>query len=317
MPEMTFDEQHLADDIYEAIQTSMRMSDRSQQQAEWRVGVSDLGWCSEKVRRMLDKQEPDTQPDLLQAFIGTWVGEGVETAVAAYYPDAIIQTEVTLHLVGDGGEYNITGHPDVILPGEGILIDNKTVDGLAVTERTGPNQAKQFQRHCYAKAAHDEGLFGDLPLELVRVANAWVDRAGVDRRVHVQMEPYSQEIVDDAGRWLDDVVYAFTHGEEARKEPAREVCALYCGFYRTCRAYDTDVEGRLTDPDVLTAVDVYQEGLELEREGKRLKDQAKSALQGVSGTTGSFAIRWTHVNESVIKPGVRRGYDKLDIKRLP
>lgn len=312
---MDDEEQYLADAIYGSMMDLSNFSDRSLQAGAFQMGVSDLGWCSEKARRMLDHQIPE-RTDLLAAFVGTWIGQGVETAIGATVPSAILQAEVTLVLEGDSGVYRLTGHPDVILPDDGILLDGKTDYGLNTVRRSGPSTQQQYQRHGYAKAAWDAGYFPDIELTDVRVANAWVDRAAIDKGVHVQMEPYDPDIVAEAGRWLDDVVYAYTHGEEARKEPPRNVCAETCGFFRTCRAYDTDVEGRLTDPAVLTAVEMYDEGAALEKRGRQLKDEAKAHLKEVSGTTGQFSIRWVHVNESEIKPGVRRAHDKLEIRRI-
>jgi hypothetical protein len=95
------------------------------------------------------------------------------------------------------------------------------------------------------------------------------------------------------------------------------MCAVVCGFYETCRAYDTDVEGLLTDQPTLVAVDMYREGMNLEKQGRKLKDEAKQHLVGVKGSTGQFQVRWTHINETVIPESTRQGYDKLEVRPLP
>jgi len=305
----------LAEDIYDAIMASSRYSERSQQTSAFRMGVSDLGWCSERMRRMIDRQVPE-DTDLLAAFIGTWIGEGVERAIAARYPDAIIQAEVSLTLEGDYGTYNLTGHPDVILPEQGILLDGKTAYGLSTVARQGPSQQQQFQRHGYAKGAHDAGLFGDLPLEEVRVANCWLDRAAVDKGVHVDMEPYDPDWVKRAAEWLDDVVYAYTNQEEARKEPPREMCAKVCGFFTVCRAFETDAQGLITDRAILDHVEAYVEAQQEESDARRRKDQAKRHLEGVRGSTGAYTVRWIHVNETLTQPSVRKAHDKLEIRKI-
>lgn len=310
-------EKWLADAIYHAIQRASHESVRSLQSRDFRAGVSDLGYCSERVRRMLDEQVPE-DTDVLQAFLGTAIGDHVEQAVARTFPDAIIQSTVSVALQGEERFYTLTGHPDIVLPTEGVLIDVKTSFGLAMAERNGPDQNKQFQRHCYAKGAWEAGLFDpSIPLEQVRVANAWVDRGGVEKRLHVDMEPFDQSVVDDAGMWLDEVVYAYLHQEEARKEPPREVCAVTCGFFAECRAFDTDVEGLIREPKLLDAVALYREGADLEKQGKRMKDEAKVELNGVQGSTGEFLVRWTHVNETAIPATTRRGYDKLEVRKMP
>jgi hypothetical protein len=309
------EEQLLADDIYDAVMASSRYSVRSKQSSEFKMGVSDLGFCSERMRRMIDRQVPE-DTDLLAAFIGTWLGEGVEVAIAAAYPNALVQREVSLTLEGDHGTYRLSGHPDVILADDGLLLDVKTDYGLGTIARQGPSQQQQFQRHGYAKAAHDMGLFGDIPLGDIRVANFWLDRAAIDKYGHVQMEPYDPEQVRLAAEWLDDVVYAYTQDEEARKEPPREMCAVTCGFFTVCRAFDTDAQGLITDPSIIDHVQAYTEGMDMVREGTKLKDQAKRHLEGIKGSTGEFTIRWVHVNEALTAPGVRRAHDKLEIKKI-
>jgi hypothetical protein len=313
---MNDDEKMIAEQLYDAIQDMSNNSERSKQSQEFRLGVSDIGFCSERARRMLDQQVPD-ETDVLKAWIGTELGRGMDEAAKRVWPNALIQSEVTLTLVGENHTYNLTGHPDVILPDEGILLDNKTDYGLTTIERTGPSDSQQFQRHGYAKAAWDAGYFRGRPLDEIRVGNVWLDRAGIEERLFVQLEPYDQSWVDHAGAWLDDVVYAYLNGEEARKEPPRDMCAVVCGFFPVCRAYDTDVEGLIRDEVALTAVSMYAEGRDLERTGKRLKDEAKRHLAGVSGSTGEYLVRWTHHNESLVPESTRRAYDKLEVRPIP
>jgi hypothetical protein len=308
---MNEEEQALAATVYEAIQLSSNYSHRSMQARAFQVGISDLGWCSERTRRMLQQETPDDS-DALAAFIGTAIGDHVERAVTDAWPHAIRQAGVSVTLQGERGVYNISGHPDLLV--DNTVIDVKTARGLGVARRTGPSQQQQFQRHCYAKGAVESGLLTG-PLDKVKVANVWIDRAADEHEAHVHMEPYSEQVVESAGWWLDDVVYAYVHGEEARKEPAREVCEKVCGFYSTCRAMDTDVEGLLTDDETLAAVDMFSEGTRLEREGKRLKDQARSHLSGITGSTGEYTVRWTHINESEVAY-TRGGYERLDIRRV-
>ena len=173
---------------------------------------------------MLKRMQPE-DTDMLAAAIGTAVGDYVEKAVVAHgTAEWIAQPEVTVVLRGDGGTYHVMGHPDLIDPA-GLVVDVKTHRGLSGPERTGPTQQQQFQRHCYAAGAHAAGLFGDLPLEEVRVANVWFDRAADDKRAYCHMEPFSHEIVQQATWWLDDCIYAFVNNTEARKEPPRAMCA--------------------------------------------------------------------------------------------
>lgn len=315
MTDMTEEERLVAETVYAAIQHASAYSPRAMQGREFKLGVSDLGFCSERVRRTIDQQVPE-ETDNLPAFIGTAIGDHVEKAIPYVWPDAIIQSEVEVPLTGEQHAYVLGGHPDIILP-DGLVLDTKTGYGLETARRTGANQSQQFQRHLYALGAHLAGLFNpDVKLEEVRVGNVWIDRTATEREVHVQIEPYDPDIVQAAAEWLDEVVYAFLHNEEARKEPPRDMCAKVCGFYRECRLYDTDVEGLITDEEHLAAVDLYVEGREMESTGKRLKDQAKAHLDGVVGSTGEHQVRWTWVNPSLVPEYMRAGYSKLEVRSM-
>jgi hypothetical protein len=313
----------MASGIYSAIQAATVATERADQDREYKVGISTLGWCSERTRRML-KQEDPGDTDMLTAWLGTAIGDAAEQAVLQHlWPDALIQPTVTLTLRGERQRtYSIPGHPDVILPW-GVVVDFKTQDGLLVAERTGMDERqKKFQRHGYALAAFEDGLFNDdVGLDDVLVGNCWIDRSGSEKRVLVRLEPYDPEVTRETLDWLEEVVWAFQTDSEARKEPPREMCAKTCGFFATCRAYDTDVSGLLTDADTLAAMDLYLEGQRLASDGRKMQDQAKSVLRGTEGFAvldgQRLSLRWTHVNEVLTAPSVRRAHDKIELKRLP
>ena len=315
-------EQRLATDIYESMMRTMHESDRSKQAQEFVVGISDLGYCSERLRRFLDRQVPD-EVDMLPAFHGTWLGEGIEQAFKAAHPEALIQQDITVTLVGDTGTFVIPGHPDIIW--HNILLDAKSADGLEIPRRKGmEDQQKKFQRHAYAKGAHEAGLFGDIPLEEVMVGNVWIDRSARERTLLVKLEPYDPAVVEEATQWLDEVVYIYDRNEgkppeeqdEAMKEPAREVCRKTCGFFVPCRGYDTDVEGLITDPDLLAAVDIQIEAADLTKRANRLKKEAKAALDDVAGSTGSYLVRWIEVGPVEVPAMIRSGYKRLQVTKI-
>lgn len=311
---MTAEEEATSRAFYEAVQTATNQTARSIQASGHRVGVSDLGHCSERVRRhLLGQEEPAT--DKTAAFIGSALGDHIEAAMMALYPNMIRQSEVSITLYGDTGTYVLLGHPDLIEP-SGKLIDVKTTRGLNRVRRTGPSQQQQFQRHLYAKASHQAGLFDDdVALEDVKVANVWFDRAGDDREPYVHEEPYDERIVEAATAWLDDVVYAFQHGEEARKEPPIQMCEKACGFFLDCRAGRGGPQGLINDPDMLAAVEMQREAMDLERRARRLKDEAKAALQGVEGSTGHYTVKWVKISGGHVEYD-RAAYMKLDIRPI-
>jgi hypothetical protein len=311
---MSPEDEALAEEVYAAIMADAVHSERGEQAAEFRVGMSDLGYCSERTKRMLNHEVPEPT-DMLLAWIGTVLGEGLEDALAKHMDTEVVtQAEVTTPLKGEHATYNVMGHPDIILPRRGVVLDGKTSYGLRLAERVGVDQQKQFQRHGYGYGAWLEGFFGDLPLEEVRVGNIWIDRSGKERRVHVQTEPFSDAVLEDAARWLDETVYAFKHKQEAQKEPPREVCFATCGFYDTCRGLETDVEGLIRDPWALEAIRMYRQGHETERSGKAMKDEAKASLIGVEGSDGEFSLRWVEVGEVKVEGFVRAPHRRIDLK---
>jgi hypothetical protein len=303
-------EQRIADSLYAAMMNASQSTERAEQDKEFKVGISSLGHCSELVRRMIARIEPAGEQDWLAAILGTAMGEWIEThAVPQVWPDAITQSEVTVTLKGDTGTYNVLGHPDV------VVLDNKGTSKMGVVRKVGPKAQQQFQRHLYGKAAWEAGMFPNHSLEEVRVGNVWHDRSAQEKNLHVQIEPFNPEVVDEATAWLDDVVYAYMAGEEARKEPHRAFCEGYCPHFSTCRAEDTDVEGLITDPETLAGVDLLLEAKALESEAKRKKNQAQIALKGVQGSTGTYTVRWVSVNGGPVSFN-RESYMRLDVRKV-
>lgn len=309
-------EQRLSAEFYEAAMDWSNRTERSMQEQDKVIGVSNIGHCSEYVRRLLIHEEPSQVPDKWAAFLGTWIGAGVEQAILAKFPQAVIQSEITIALETDQGTFEITGHPDIII--DNMVIDAKSVNQLSTVTsyRTFEEDLqKKFQRHLYGWGCWEAGQFGDIPAEEVLVGNLWVDRSGRDHEFHVRLEPLSAEVIDLAKDWLATVVYAYKQGSEAPKEPQRTFCENWCEFYGPCRGGDSDVEGLITDERHLKAVDLYKEGAALAKEGKSMQDQAKDELTGVSGATDQWVIRWVEVGPSEIPATVRRGYSKISFSK--
>lgn len=317
-------EQALADSLYAAIQTATTSTARSQQAREFRIGVSDLGFCQERTRRMLGGETPG-ETDMILAWIGTVLGDAAEDAFIAANPTWVKQSEVEviMKVLVNGEPYQVVipGHPDVINPAEGILLDVKTDDGLADVERNGPTKSHLFQRNLYAVGAYEAGLFSPLiGLDDIRVGNVWIDRAGRDKRLHVNLRPLDLDVVDEARTWLEDVIYAHVNNEPAEKTPPRDMCAVVCGFYEVCRLFDTDVSGLLDDPVLIQNAEMYLEGRDLEREGKRLKDQAKQKLSGFDGIVPvgerKFVLRNTWRNPTEVAGFTKRGYSQIELREV-
>jgi hypothetical protein len=317
---MTKEEQALANAFYQAIQDASHESPRSQQAGRFQIGISDLGFCPERTRRMLDGQVPD-RTDVLAAWVGTALGDHAEQAWIAKYPEwrRQLPIEVTLRVnIGDAKyAVSIPGHPDLVHP-SGKMLDVKTDFGLSDVEKYGISDQQQYQRHLYGLGCWEAGYFPGVELEDVKVGNMFLDRGAVDKRAWVSLEPFNIDVVTEARDWLEDVVYHVVNNESAEKKPPRDMCAVVCGYYEECRAFDTDVTGLVTDPDVLRHVRTYREGQEMASAGERLKKQAKVHLDGINGMVKLdetvFQLRHTWVNPVVQPEVVKRGYSKIELR---
>lgn len=107
----------LAEDVASAIKTWTHNTPRTQQSRNHQIGVSDLGFCREFTRLMIIEEEFTDDPPIHKAFIGTWIGEGIETAIKSVFPDVRTGMKTTVTLPSG---IILTGHPDLVLP-RGVL----------------------------------------------------------------------------------------------------------------------------------------------------------------------------------------------------
>lgn len=297
--------------LFGLIDEAMDTSARSLYAQGKKVGVSDIGGCREYVRRLIaDEEFTDPRKNFMAAFMGTAFGRELEDAYKRRHPDALIQQAVEVPLDLQGFKFTIPGHLDIVHPKINTIIDNKTKNGLAVVRKSGGDMQHKFQVTLYGYACVKAGLLKPEPT----LALAYYDRSGVEQAPHIVMWEWDQSIFDAAIEWLNDVVYALTQGEEASKDKPRDWCYSFCPFATACRGGDTDVEGLIEDETIVTAIDLYKDALARETAAKRDKDTAKKELVGIGGRTKDWVLRWVHINESEIKAGTRRAYDKIDIR---
>lgn len=309
----------VAAEIRQVMYDAAHKSERSMQSADYRLGVSDIGLCHEKTRRMILQMPPDEEEvHYLPSFIGTAIGDLLEREIVARRPGQwLVQQELLIPLPDVSERMTgraLPGHADLICPEWNLLLDAKAPANIPVIERMGVKQNYRFQRHLYAWGAINAGILTE---QDCLVGNVFIDRSGEREQPHVDLEPFSMDVVTDAARWLDEVFYAVYNQEEAEKDPPIEFCAGWCQWYLSCRALDRKIEGGLiTDEELLTAVKVYTEAHEEEKEAAKRKAAAKRTLLGITGSTGEHAVKWVHVNESVIPATVRSAYDRLSITRI-
>ena len=302
----------MAAQTYEAVREFDRSKERTAQSDDRILGVSDIGKCREMVRRMiLDEPFTDERDDFMPSFIGTAMGDWIERAVRAKYPDVRTQMEVVVGLdLPSGTRIELMGHPDMV--GADWLLDNKTKNGLGVFRHNGPTTQQRFQPPLYAKGLIDAG---ELPEDCTVGLVVW-DRSGAEERPVVWAEPFSRDVVREAAEWLDDAVYAVRMDEEAHCDATREFCQRYCPYGSVCPQHaHSDASGLIEDEEVQQAIRTYVSASAAAREAERDKATAKAVLKGVTGNTADYSVRWVSVPESEIPASTRSGYDRLYVTK--
>lgn len=301
-------EQTMGEKIMAAVDAYNADLPRSKQEL---LGVSDVGGCREYGRRVVAQIEPSDTRSTWPASLGTAVDAFVKTALDHVYSNVMI-TDAEVEVAYPNGA-TLTGHPDVVCShGVNAVIDIKTRDGVIAVGRSGPTMQQRFQVHSYAKGLIDAGVLTGTPTCII----VWLDRSGSTADTFTWQEPYDPAVVNEASIWIEDVMYAVRSGEEASKDKPFDFCERYCQFFTDCRKQDWDPEGLLQDEEVVSAADLYLEGMATEKRGKLMKGEAKKALIGVSGSTGRALVRWTYIGPSEIPSLVRNGYDRLDVKAV-
>lgn len=307
--------------LYESIQNAANGTDRSKQQQDFFLGVSNLGHCRNYAALMTKQTPPSDERDKTAAFIGTVLGDALEQQIKKDHPEWLIQEELMFPLPS-GGE--IPGHSDIIVPSwaeepeNGIyqgVWDLKSKAELEAIRKYGPNQQQIFQIHAYAKAAIEKGLLD--PEKPIVVQDVFYDRSGKNVTPYAVAHLYHQNVIDMIDEWVGDVTYAVIHNEEASKDMPVEWCMNWCEYATVCRGTEPVEGGLITDPDILAAVDMHREAQGLEKRAKELKRTAKIHLEGVEGSTGEFRVKSVWVNPVEIAATTRAGYTKIDLRPVP
>jgi hypothetical protein len=293
-------------DEYAALwKTSVRAHDagraRTVQTESGIIGISDLGGCKEKVRRKILGLPHSNSLDNTSAVVGTWIHEGALNARKALFPELLIEQE--LHVTLPNGA-RVLGHADEIDPSEPSVTDLKTVDGLAHVRRHGSTEHQKWQRAMYYKAAAEAGL---VPVEGM-TRNIWLDRSGKDSSVVVEQEPYNSHYVNEASAWLDDVLYAVQHNEEASKDQPVPWCMSFCEYAKDCRMGALAAGGPIADPYVAETAVAFREVKDRHEADAAYLEAAKDVLRGHEGSAGDVNVRWITVQAA-------NPYLRLEVRR--
>ena len=307
--------------FHDAIQNASNNTARSMQQHDFMLGVSNLGHCKNYAALMMKQIPFSDKRDKTAAFFGTIAGAAIEAQLKIDHPGWMFQESLFFPLPSGGG---VDSHPDIIIPFsaqqpelgyyQGVW-DGKSKAELETIKKVGPSQQQIYQVHAYAKAAIEAGVLD--PAHPIVVGDVYFDRSGRDVTPHAVMHLYTEDVITFIDEWVNDVKYAVIHNEDASRDMPREWCWSYCEYATACRGNDTDVEGLLEDPAIIAAVEMWEEAKELKAQAKKKELAFKRTLANVTGSTGTYSIRWTEVGPVETKASFRSGYRKLSITKVP
>jgi len=292
--------------VMDAVRDHTMNTTRSQQAASYLLGPSDLGSCREYIRLMILETERDDMPDpKWAAFIGTHLGDALETAVSG--DDRVVGTQVPIQAELPSGR-RTAGTADLLFA-DGVG-DYKAKDGLETIKREGPSFTHLVQINIY--------LLGAIQMGLVPEDATWsliyYDRSGRDPKPHVVQGVLDLDLINQMESRLDDVEYAVIHDEPASKDEPETFCRIACPFWSKCWQGKSDATGLIEDEGAILAIKNYRAGVDLIKEGERLKDESKARLTGVTGSTGEYVVRWVNVGPTEIKGFTRQGFTRLDVR---
>lgn len=299
----------VASRVVDAYSAQSMNSARSKQSTERILGPSDLGGCRAYLTHMLmesPREQRSTPP--WAAFVGTWVGEGLEQAYVAAHPRSTKQVRIQVDL--PSGRHT-EGSADVVDPELDGVLDFKSLDGNESMVDGEPPFKNLAQIMVY--------LLGCIQMGLLTEEATWnlvyVDRSGNEPVPVVLSGTLDMSVIEEMEERISQAEYAAMFHEEPQRDTPIAICESFCEFFRVCRG-DAQPQGLITEPAVVKAADMYLEGAALVKRGNRLRDEAKQVLKGAEGSTGTALVKWTHINSSEVPAYKRKGYDKIEVKAV-
>jgi hypothetical protein len=251
------------------------------------------------------------------ATLGTLIGEGVEAALKRQHPDWLIgsvdHTKVTCTFPNGA---SLSGTPDIIVPSWNAVLDNKTKDGFGWVRREPWSRNYRYQLWTYTKACLDAGILDKT--KPAHMGLIYWDRSGKHSRPMVVVEEFQPSLETEITSWIDDVIYARMHNEDAERDIPAPVCEQICPKYTACRGNLPDTSENVSlieDPHLIMAIQTYVDARKDRDEAKETMDAAARELSNVSGTDGVWQVRWTDVAGSDVPGYFRHGYRKMDVRR--
>lgn len=299
----------VASRVVDAYSAQSMNSARSKQSTERILGPSDLGGCRAYLTHMLMESPREARPvPPWAAFVGTWVGEGLEQAYVAAHPHSAKQVHIEVDL--PSGRHT-SGTADVVDDEIDGVLDFKSLDGNESMIDGEPPFKNKAQIMVY--------LLGCIQMGLLTENATWnlvyVDRSGAEPIPVVISGTLDMSVIEEMEERISQAEYAALFREEPQRDTPIAICESFCEFFKVCRG-DAQPQGLILETAVVKAADQYLEGADLVKRGNRLRDEAKAVLKGAEGNTGTAIVQWTHVNTSDVPAYKRRGYDKITVKRV-
>ncbi len=264
---MTLTEEQVAIRVVDAVKGHTMRQPRSQQQAEHRIGASEIGLCRSYLKYMTEGVEYDADKvDRIKwpAFVGSAVGDRVEEAYLDEHPNALTQADFDCTL--PSGKV-IGCHSDIIDPDLNVLIDIKTKDGIALVQAS---RQYRYQVAIYLRGAIQAGLLE----EGARAFLVYMDRSGgeeIPKAIEVVVDEWLYVEIDE---WIDEAMYAVENQLDAPRDMEWPFCESSCPFFLTCRAGQSFSEGLIEGEEVQMAL---KEHLQAKADAKDAADRKKEA----------------------------------------
>jgi len=303
--------------ISAAIRSYSDSSDRSVQSDNGILGPSDIGFCRQKAVLMTRGVAATDSTPIMPAAIGTAIHNYTEAAIKEMFPTWLVGSIDKIRVTAvlpSGAE--ISGHPDIIIPEDNVLLDLKTKDGLTWAKREGASQSNKFQRHLYVLGAISSGLLDKT--RPIYVGNAFLDRSGKEELLITDVAEYDPTLTDEIDAWVTDVIYAVKNKEDASRDLPSAVCERICSHFTACRGGMQMNDGgeQIDNPELVAAINMYVEARDMAKEADQMKKEASAILHGVNGATNSWQVRWVDIQPSTVESFEKQGYSRLDIRKV-
>ena len=307
----------LLQELQDALETNEAASPRTMQSREGILGPSDIGFCRQKAVLVTRQTKPTDEVSHWAAIVGTAIHNQVEAAFKKSHPGWLLGSidKVKVSATLPSGAV-ISGHPDIVIPERNMVLDIKTVDGFEWTLRNGPSASHKYQRHLYALGLIEAGILdGSKP---VLVGNVYYDRSGKKKTPLLYVDEIDHDLTPIIDSWVGDVIYAVKNGEDSARDVAAAVCQQICEFFTVCRGSlpTSDIPEIITDEYLLSAIDMYVDGRNMEKKGSDMKKEASTILSDVNGSSGRHQVRWVKVNPSFIQGYERAASSRLDVREV-